>query len=68
MRSALYGLDGRVRRTFDPQPGISGHFAGSWDGRDDRGEGLAPGLYMLRVEVTSGRGHHQASRIIALAY
>ena len=68
VRSALYGLDGRVRRTFDPQPGISGHFAGSWDGRDDRGEVLAPGLYILRVEVTSGRGHHQASRIIALAY
>ena len=29
VRSALYGLDGRVRRNFDPQPGISGHFAGS---------------------------------------
>ena len=55
-------------RTFDPQPGISSHLAGSWDDRDDRGEILAPGLYMLRVEVARGRGHHQANRIIALAY
>jgi hypothetical protein len=46
---AVYGADGRlVTRT---------HVAGSWDGRDNRGCRLAPGVYCFVLGDAGGRAH-----------
>ena len=50
VRLTVHGLDGaRVRTLVDESLGAGEHEA-SWDGRDDRGRPLAPGLYFTRLQ------------------
>ena len=52
MTVALYDLSGRrVRTLWDAQPATAGRKRPQWDGRDDGGRLVAPGLYLLRVEI-----------------
>ena len=39
-----------------------------WDGRDSRGERVAPGLYVLEVLVKGDAGDEQAQALISVAY
>lgn len=49
---ALYSLAGRrVRTLWDSQPALAGRKRLQWDGRDDHGRLVAPGLYVLRVAI-----------------
>ena len=43
---AIYGLDGRRVRSFTA--GASGRIV--WDGRDEHGDLVRPGMYFLRAE------------------
>ena len=54
---ALYDLAGRQRRVlWDGQPAAAGRKHLAWDGRDDSGRLVAPGHYLLRVEIDADRG------------
>ena len=50
--AAVFDLSGgRVRRLWDRRPAAAGRQRLEWDGRDDAGTLVQPGLYLLRVEV-----------------
>ena len=54
---ALYDLAGRKRRVlWDGQPAAAGRKRLAWDGRDESGRLVAPGHYLLRVEIDADRG------------
>ena len=54
---ALYDLAGRKRRVlWDGEPAAAGRKRLAWDGRDDSGRLVAPGHYLLRVEIDADRG------------
>ena len=54
---ALYDLAGRKQRVlWDGQPAAAGRKRVAWDGRDEGGRLVAPGHYLLRVEIDADRG------------
>ena len=54
---ALYDLAGHKRRVlWDGQPAAAGRKRLEWDGRDDSGRLVAPGHYLLRVEIDADLG------------
>jgi len=54
---ALYDLAGRQMRVlWDGQPAAAGRKRLAWDGRDESGQLVAPGHYLLRVEIDADRG------------
>jgi flagellar hook assembly protein FlgD len=64
----LYDLrGGRIGEVFRG-PATSGQFQMEWDGRDQGGTLLDPGIYILRVEVDTDRGIQARERIVSLAY
>ena len=53
---ALYDLAGRKQRVlWDGQPAAAGRKRLAWDGRDEGGRLVVPGLYLLRVEIDADR-------------
>jgi hypothetical protein len=60
----IYDLSGRLVRNFD---GVraQGSFepAAEWDGRDENGREVAPGLYVIRVESSNGAGTAKISLV-----
>ena len=53
---ALYDLAGRKRRVlWDEQPAVAGRKRLEWDGRDGSGRLVAPGHYLLRIEIDADR-------------
>ena len=53
---ALYDLAGQKRRVlWDEQSVVAGRKRLAWDGRDDSGRLVAPGHYLLRVEIDADR-------------
>ena len=64
----LFDLSGR--RVVEVYRGVadSGRFFADWDGRDESGELLPPGLYLLRLEVETDEGIDTRNQIISLAY
>ena len=64
----VYDLRGtRIGEVFRG-PAQSGRFATTWDGRDPAGALLAPGLYVLRLEVETDGGTRGRERIVSLVY
>ena len=64
----VYGLDGsRVRQLFSGNQS-AGRRAQTWDGRDDGGNVVAPGLYLLRVKVDSDAGGVARLHPVAVVY
>ena len=48
--------------------GGSAFYQATWDGRDDQGELVGPGLYIYRVVVEAGSGSEERLGHIAVAY
>ena len=46
----------------------SGRFAAEWDGRDQRGDLLPPGLYILRLRVDADKGEATRQAVLSLVY
>lgn len=53
---ALYDLAGRRLRVLWDGPAAAGRKRLAWDGRDNSGRRVAPGHYLLRVEIDADRG------------
>ena len=62
-RIALYDVGGRLVRTVADRAFPAGRTALMWDGNDERGTPLRPGLYLARF--TSGRASVQR-RVVVL--
>ena len=67
LRLRLYDLGGRpvYDRSEDSRAGQRKLF---WDGRDNRGDRVAPGLYVLEVLVEGDAGDEKAQALISVAY
>ena len=63
----VYDLSGR-RVTRIVSAGASGKFSEAWDGTDGDGTLLPPGLYVIRMAVTSDEATDIATTTVALAY
>ncbi|HET7224362.1 MAG TPA: FlgD immunoglobulin-like domain containing protein, partial [Candidatus Eisenbacteria bacterium] len=50
-----YDLAGRERRVLAAAALPAGEHAIRWDGRDDRGARLPPGLYLVRLTTGAGQ-------------
>lgn len=49
-RVAMYGVDGRQVRVVADREFTVGTQRVEWDGKDDTGQGLAPGVYFIRLD------------------
>jgi hypothetical protein len=58
-RGSVYSLDGRRVRDVT----VSANGAVAWDGRDDTGALVPPGVFFLRVEAG---GRHATARVVVL--
>ena len=66
----LHNLTGRrVRQLQADQPnGPASTSLDSWDGRDDHERLVPPGLYLLRLSVSTDTGSETQTRLVRLAY
>ncbi len=67
----VYGLDGqRVRQLAPVVPHAAGVQSATWDGRDDQGRLMPPGLYVCRVgvEVDAAGAQTTITKLVASAY
>lgn len=60
---SIYDLSGRRVRTV-----VAGSEGYGWDGRDEGGQLLPPGVYICRIVLVADVGEQTAQRIINLAY
>ena len=54
----VYDVSGRPVKTLSSGIKASGYYAVTWDGRDDLGRAVAPGVYFIRIQA----GNHTATR------
>jgi flagellar hook assembly protein FlgD len=63
--SDLSGLP--VRRLYAATD-LSGRFARLWDGRNDKGERVPPGIYLFTVELKAGTGSQRQLGLVGVVY
>lgn len=64
----IFKLSGERVRRLSPQTQGAGRNSVRWDGRDDTGRVVAPGIYLARVEVNADTGTHTRTLSVAVAY
>ena len=68
VRVTIHDLTGAPVRSLHDQRDSTGPNSIDWDGRDDDGDLVAPGLYLLRLVAVTDGGDATAIRTIAVAY
>ena len=68
LRLAIFDLSGRPRRIIHDGQQHSGGLRFAWDGRDQSGERVPPGLYVYRISVESEEGDDQLAGTVAVVY
>jgi len=64
----IYTLDGRRVRLGFAGADQSGRFARIWDGRDQAGFTVEPGLYLYQIQVDTDAGTFQRQGAVSVAY
>ena len=64
----VYDLAGQRRKTVYSGLDASRKFGRRWDGTDDDGQKLPPGLYIVRLEVDEDSGVKRRSAIVPILY
>ncbi len=65
----IWTLHGRLVRRFAPALLSSGHPPPyRWNGRDDAGRLVPPGVYLVQVELDSDTGRQTATATLSVAY
>ena len=64
----IYDLAGRPVTTRSESVAGSGRFRFEWDGRDDFGVTVPPGIYLYRIAVDAGKGEDAQAGTIGVAY
>ena len=67
-RLHIYNLDGRLIRQFDGGLQLNGNQIYRWDGLDEEGKRLAPGLYIYRLSISTDTGIIRENGLIGIAY
>ncbi|MBT5450792.1 MAG: hypothetical protein HOK90_16515 [Gemmatimonadetes bacterium] len=65
---AVYDLTGRVRKVIYSGLNSSGRYRKTWDGTDASGAKVAPGIYLLRIEIDADSGAESKTKIVPVAY
>ena len=64
----IYDLSGhRVRQIFSGSLDV-GKYEDLWDGSDDEGNVVSPGIYICRISVDTQTGTHDRAKSVAVAY
>ena len=63
----IFDLNGRHLRLIERHLS-SGGYSQQWDGRDDAGQIVPPGLYLLRISTEADRAGEAQTRIVSVAY
>jgi len=64
----VFDLRGRVVRHLNNGSGLAGHYELRWDGRDDRGALVAPGLYLFRLRVDGDSSTRTVTSTLGVSY
>ncbi len=64
----IYDLNGDKIRTLHDQRDPAFFYEIPWDGRDDSGHLVAPGVYIYQVRVTTDAGEEVATKTITVQY
>ena len=64
----IYNLSGRLMRRGYAGEDRSGRFARVWDGRDDWGALVGPGLYLYQIQVAADSGTERRTGVVNVAY
>ncbi len=69
IRIAAFDISGRRVATIFEQNGDNGPYTGlNWDGKDDHGDLLPQGLYIVRLEIEGDDRSSTAARTVGIAY
>lgn len=63
----IYDLSGRAVRSWTTQRAV-GSFTEVWDGTDDDGNHVPPGLYLLKVTGDTDTGEVVSTRVLSVVY
>ena len=63
----IFDLNGRRLRLVERHLS-SGGYSQQWDGRDDVGQVVPPGLYLLRISAAADHAGEAQTRIVSVAY
>ena len=64
----IFDLSGRLRRQGRAGDDASGRFVRLWDGRDEQGAMVKPGLYVYRLQVEADAGTATRQGVVGVAY
>lgn len=65
---AVYDLAGRLVRVLADRAQPGGIYTELWDGRNDSGEAVPPGSYVVSLAVDSGIGNFRRVGVVGVAY
>ena len=65
---SVFDLSGRLRRRIYGGEDVNGRYDRSWDGRDEGGRLLPPGLYIYQVEVDSDYARERRQGVVGVVY
>ena len=68
VKIGVYALDGHRVWQVQPEAQAAGHHTTRWDGRDEIGRLVAPGIYLARVEVETENGSEIRLQPIAVVH
>jgi len=64
----IHDLTGRIVRRLQSGEASDGHHTYPWDGCDDEGAGLPPGLYVYHVRMEADGRHESGTGVIGVVY
>ena len=67
VRLEIFDLNGRRLRLIEHHLS-SGGYSQQWDGRDDGGQIVPPGLYVLRISIEADDAGNARTRLVSVAY
>jgi flagellar hook assembly protein FlgD len=65
---AVHSLDGKQQRQLFSKQQSAGPHGVVWDGRDETGQLLAPGIYLVQIAAKTDKGQLTQTRPIYIAY
>jgi hypothetical protein len=68
LRVEIFDLGGRKLRSLSQAEAAAGRVGLEWDGLDEGGRLVPPGLYLLRVEAEGDAQAETVSRLVGVAY
>ena len=65
---AVHDLSGRLVREVSSETVTAGIYAPAWDGTDEAGSSVPPGVYLARIKVETATGDITKTRLVRVAY